>query len=456
MSRRDTGETVASGEVPIARLPASSQIGIVEVGGGRSSSVLEGGRAYRIGIHIGGASLGDVDVRMPPTAADCDVRLMFGSCAQPWLGDGRPDSRATAMLDAAARHVASREIDLWCALGDQVYSDLPSASAIVDRGVPPTATAEQLWERFEARYRDTWALPAWQHLMRGVAFYPVIDDHDIVDNFGSDPLHASAEYEPLRAAAQRAYFAFQGSRVLPPERGAQGPFDFGFRHGPIAGYAFDLRTQRCAIGRMQLLGHDQLDRFDQHVARHSDARLHVVLLSQPFLNLPRSLLGWFARLLSTGNDLDDRLSHPMWNESRAALLDRIHRLARSRPRGSVILLAGDVHVGATHELVFADGTSVPQLTSSPLAHPQPWWVSRTAQLVVGLADRFPRSQQGGREDVVLRRLESEVGGTNPYGGLNVGSLRVRTSGARTDVDFELLGVVRGDLRPVLRLPTWTY
>ncbi len=51
----------------------------------------------------------------------------------------------------------------------------------------------------------------------------ILDDHEIVDNFGTPPEHSEPAFQNLRAGALDAFYDYQGARALQRQDGARRP-----------------------------------------------------------------------------------------------------------------------------------------------------------------------------------------------------------------------------------------
>ncbi len=85
--------------------------------------------------------------------------------------------------------------------------------------------------------------------------FPIWDDHDIIDNWGSDPAHQRTPWLSVGEGARQAYYDYQGSRVLPsPDRDA---FHYSIEYGRVAIFLMDLRAERRAGKNGRLFSESQ-------------------------------------------------------------------------------------------------------------------------------------------------------------------------------------------------------
>ncbi|MBW1803564.1 MAG: alkaline phosphatase D family protein [Deltaproteobacteria bacterium] len=70
---------------------------------------------------------------------------------------------------------------------------------------------------FQQRYRQFLWMNEVQRFYADYPCYPILDDHEILDDWGSEPVHTVPEdgldYGNLRTGALRAYIDYQASRL---------------------------------------------------------------------------------------------------------------------------------------------------------------------------------------------------------------------------------------------------
>lgn len=182
------------------------------------------------------------------------LTLAFGSCHLP--------GPATA-LNRWHALAARQDIDLVFLIGDQIYGD----------GIDRIFPAASWKERFERRYTQLWNYQPVREVLRSRPHYMALDDHEVVDDWGTEPVAADRE-----AAGLLAYRTFQQAHN--PGGADASVLDYGFRRGPAAFYVSDSRTARGKDPAFPVLGQAQLQRIqrwaDSAEVRQSDLVFMVV------------------------------------------------------------------------------------------------------------------------------------------------------------------------------------
>lgn len=427
---------------------------------------LEPLRRYRFRVMTAsGEEVGEGAFRTSPEGAhDAPRELCFGflSCNQPFHKDGRLRPQSAQMLAGLHEALEAREARFLLLTGDQVYSDYPPRFSLFSREhfarvAPPgrstllDCSAEEVRALYHTRYRAFWALPEWRALQAHFPSYPMLDDHEVVDNFGSDVEHGRDRWRSVREGALAAYHDYQGSR-LDAARGAGGAH-YGVDYGDVGVFVADLRSQRRVDEgedgpQGQVLSPVQLAELEGWLRAHREAAVVGLVLSVPIAFMP----SWVARLLGAlgrSNDAVDRWSHPLFKRDRDALLGLLHAHQQHTPRQRLVLLSGDVHVGYGCEIRWKGEPArvAYQFTSSAVTHFQGPVASRLFPLL-------PRSQAqlqvGEPPYPEVNLLRGRGGrGKNPYGGVNAGVVHVgRGEDGRARLALELLGQRRGKVVPV--------
>jgi hypothetical protein len=358
-------------------------------------------------------------------AADArQLSFAFGSCHMPVhhslltpQGGEEPERAALQMLERLGGLSVDR-VDMLLLTGDQIYAD----------GIEKNFPFDSWRERYEKRYHQVWEYPEFRAIVSSRSTLMMLDDHEVVDDFGTVPVDEDRKTEALRA-----YGIFQHAHNASP---FEGRLHYHFRRGAAAFFVLDTRTQRSpsGVGDFPILGaqqfNDLLDWARSAETRASD--VIVLVTSVPFAWLPvefiREAAEDFAEDLGTGigfivsqlipaNELTlGALGHEIFDvvaklQFRAHLnspdledqwtlgrnqreLERVLTLlydlandldpATGQPRPSgrkraVFVVGGDVHMGAVHLIRSnhegRDGRNhqsnpvIYQLTSSPLSHP---------------------------------------------------------------------------------------
>jgi len=397
-----------------------------------------------------GARLGDGRFRtapVPGSAAAAKVTLGVVSCHNPFAPDGTlhpAAQRALTTAPAAFRDVGASRI-LLC--GDQMYGDLPERLSLFDpehfAKVGPRyrdsifdCTEDEVRALYQERHRIFWKPERLQALLAEFACHPILDDHEIVDNFGSKPEHSTPRWQNVRAGALAAFHDYQARRVFGDTRPAA--YDHGFRYGDVAVYVMDLRSERYSDSdEIVLASPAQFRRLEDFLRAHGDAKAVVLTLSVPLLHLPQWLMGTAVKVTGEGSDADDRWTAPRARPSRDALVDVLTRHERSHPHQRLVLAGGDIHVGAAMEVRFTDRSRTAlQLVSSALSNAQ----GRVAE-VSGAALARAASTRGRTTEAYAHAamLEGVDGADqNPVAALNMGVIDVDGTSHDTAVRVRLL------------------
>lgn len=373
----------------------------------------------------------------PASAADTPERFSIAvmSCHQPFDHAGRVMPGSEQMLRAARRVFERHQTKLVFMVGDQLYSDHPPSLSLFDQayfarlGLPGESifdcTAEQVRAIYQQRYRHFWNVEPWQALHARYPCYLILDDHDVVDNWGSDPEHQEPRWQAFRAGSERAYFDYQGSRVLPIEHPTGEGFSYSVAYGHTAAFVFDIRTQRRAGDDGQLFSPAQAAKLERFLSEQAERKLLLVVLSVPVIHLPRVLARALAELPPSGEDFSDRWSSGSHLRDRDWLLDRLHQHQLQHPRQQLVLLSGDIHIGCAQAIDYADGVSLHQLVSSPITHEASSLIQIASKLLIQCNRRI-ETASGARARVGLLRGEGSAK-QNPCIGLNVGLLEIETA-----------------------------
>ena len=354
-----------------------------------------------------GRTLASGEFTTAPEPASSDrLSFVFGSCHFPAISVNVERREALDRWEDLARR---RDYDLMLLVGDQMYGD-----DIEHLG-------NDWFERYANRYHQMWAYRPMCEVLRRTPTYMIFDDHEVADDWGSDP--DFSRLEPGREdRALDAYRAFQHSHN-PGGRDPTGPFYYSFRWGPAAFFVSDCRSQRRISVSHPMLGDDQfraLQHWARNEARQADVIFFVATVPMAFLPVEevRGLIkelekkgealkgagiGFFlagplgaaaghyigpriagkklarqdhARL--TELDLADMWTYEPNQRELAQVLELLFDLANDVVNGgkqprAVFTLGGDVHLGAMHVIASSfqkhrKNPFIYQLISSPISN----------------------------------------------------------------------------------------
>jgi alkaline phosphatase D len=372
-----------------------------------------------------------------PEAMPRRFSIALMSCHQPFNRHGKPFRSALDMLRATRRCLQQHNTKLVLTMGDQIYADYPSALSLFNERyfsqVAPqgrtrlqACTPEEVCRLYQARYRSFWGLPDWQALHAEYPCYPILDDHEIIDNWGSDPAHQTKAWEAVATGARAAYLHYQGSRVLPPTAALPASFHYAVQYGDIALFVMDLRSERRASDQGQLFSDAQEADLRQFLHDHRTKQMLFIVLSVPVIHLPRYVAQVAARVTPSGEDFSDRWSSGAHLRDRDRFLELLHAHQRQYPSQRLLLLSGDIHIGCAHEIQWDDSDlRFYQMISSGITHV----TGRLVRLAARLSIRFNRriATYDNRLSGTVRFLPGVDNLTrNPYGKLNLGIIEVTT------------------------------
>ena len=375
----------------------------------------------------------------PSDAAQSPNRFAFAvmSCNQPFDDQGCVRGNATEMLAAAKTCLDEHRAQFVFMMGDQMYADLPERLSLFDPDYFATiapegrrriqeCTTSEVRRIYQRRYRHFWNVPGLKDLFSHFPCYMILDDHDIVDNWGSDAAHHTEEWRSLGEGARWAYFDYQGARVLPPSHELPPSFDYAMTYGHAAAFVMDLRSERIADEDGQLYSYEQQRRLREFLVQHRRHKVILLVLSVPPVHLPQLVAKVSTRLAPGGEDLSDRWTAPAHLRDRDRFLKMIREHQRHNPDQRVVILSGDIHVGCLHELQWQDdGPRLFQFVSSGLTNRASWPLQMGARGLI----RLTRSVATTDEEVraAVRLLPGTRGrDNNPYAFLNLGIVQIET------------------------------
>lgn len=420
---------------------------------------------YRFRIEEGARVVGEGRFRTSPEGVEDSpdaVSFAIASCHLPFGSDGEVHGHAIPMLDAAHDILEERGVERVLFVGDQVYADMPSELSLFERShfaeVAPAGrksifdcTRDEVRRLYQERYRIFWNVEAHRRLQSDFACLPILDDHDIIDNFGTAAEHAEPRWQVLKDGALDAYDDYQALRI--GGRAAERPrsFYYSFEHGPVACFVMDLRSERHATADVvEPYTDGQLDDLRRFLARHGRQPVLFLVLSVPFMHAP----DWLAKVgekLWGGEDTDpaDRWMHPRMHGARHRLLTLLRSHQRRHPDQRLVVLSGDIHVGLASEIAWCDGTRhLLQLVSSPLSNHQGKLVEQMARLAPEMTTFVGPEDEPFGEARLLASQDDEGDGRNPFGNLNIGLVTVRRRRGEWTVQLELVGYEGSDpVRP---------
>ncbi|MFO7963115.1 MAG: alkaline phosphatase D family protein [Desulfobacterales bacterium] len=376
------------------------------------------------------------------------------SCHQPFNSRGTVRKSARLVLKAAEKCLSDHNTKIVFMVGDQMYSDYPKKLSLFDEKYFPNVAPPgrdsilsckdtEVRKLFHERYRHFWALPEWQRLHMRFPCYPILDDHDLVDNWGSVPAHQEPLWRNFITGARWACFDYQASRILPAAAAMPKSFHFSGSYGYCAYFVMDLRSERRAGPNGRIIGPQQKQDFVSFLKNSRQSKIIFLILSVPLLHLPRFLTRLIARMPPPNEDFSDRWSSGRHIRDRDWLLKTVHDHQQSNPEQRIILLSGDIHIGCVHRIDWGD--SAPnsyQFISSGFTHKTGWVVSNGSKLLIRANQHIETTDRSleARMDL-LKGLPRKR--QNPCGNLNMGIVEVDRGTNNPRVRFFLYNQRRG-------------
>lgn len=409
-----------------------------------------------------GAQLASGRFRTHPAPDRAPQRFAIGlvSCHQPFSGDGRVRASAQHMLEAACAAFEAHEVRQLVLAGDQVYSDMPGGLSLFDdrhfrdvappgRGTILECSDMEVRRLFQQRYRHFWSVPGWRDLMSRFPCSPMIDDHDIVDNWGSAEDHQTDAWQSFFRGARWAYCDYQHTLVSDPVDQLPANLDYQLELADTATYFMDLRSNRRVGADPRIVSDTQMADLERFLDSHRARPAVFVVLSVPLVHLPMRVTRLLARVPPDGEDFSDRWSSRGHARDRDAILRLLHAHQASAREQRIVLLSGDIHIGCLHRIRWQGREpNLYQFISSGITND----AGALVQVLSGLLIRGNRGIDvaGG-----LRARLQLVGGEgrrrrNPCARLNFGIVEVtrRDPGDRPTLRFLLFSHRKG--RPELR------
>jgi alkaline phosphatase D len=399
-------------------------------------------RSYRfcVTFRADGGCIGEGEFETAPERPEDTpgrFALAVMSCNQPFTDRGVFTKQSDQMLRVAYRCLQTHNTKLVFTVGDQMYADNPPPLSLLDAAhfatvAPPGrmrlhhCTPAEVRRLYQRRYRHFWSSPAWQALHASFPCYPILDDHEIVDNWGTKPAHQTPEWRAVGEGARAAYVDYQGSRVLPGGGKPPESFHYTVSYGHLGAFVMDLRSNRTGGEDGRLFSKAQGAALRHFLHEHRDKKCLCIVLSVPVIHLPRIPVKVVGYLAHWNEDFADRWSTGGHCRDRDRVLHWLAAHQRQHPRQRLVLLSGDIHIGCVHEVRWSPrGPMLYQLVSSGITNDIGVLMQSISTLLIRL-NRHVTTEDGALRARV--RLLKGVGRQrqNPYGGVNVGILEIET------------------------------
>jgi alkaline phosphatase D len=369
------------------------------------------------------------------------------------------------MLRLLPRILQENNVKFVLLTGDQIYSDYPGVFSLftnpylIRRVVPGKTsllkcTAEEVRRVYDMRYRMFWSMPPILKMYANYPCYPAMDDHEILDDWGSLPEHSGPLYPDIRLGARRAYYDYQASRVLPATNKLPRSFHYHFSYGNIGVFVMDIRSERSAVVPNQLLSVAQLDDLRQYLRNNGDKRVLLIIASVPVVHLPEWLTELGHKITGPKVDFLDQWSQPKNIPARNAFLSLLHEHQQAHPKQQVAIVSGDVHIASAFSINWRHGNKprLYQFTSSAISNLFQGWEADLSRVGPKFLTSIACPKTGlGREcsgEVGLLPAAKEAASQNPFSGLNLGLIEVQRYKDVSNLKFKLIGYHPKEERPV--------
>jgi alkaline phosphatase D len=378
------------------------------------------------------------------------VSVALMSCHQPFNDDNEYSSRRARLLRVLPQVLKDHDVKFILLAGDQIYSDVPPDRSLFYRHYTKTwkyPAGESILDwgptgvraAYQERYRIFWAGKEVQDFYANYPCYPILDDHEIVDDWGAKEVHATNKFRQIRNGAREAYFDYQESRVMKRKKNLPPSFHYSFSYGNIGVFVLDLRSQRKAGPKGQLFSPAQLNDFETFLKSNESKKVLLVMASVPVVHLPEWLVDVGASMAGHAIDFPDHWSFKRNRLDRDRFLGLIYRHQVANPRQKVILVSGDVHIGCAFKIAWKGPGKQPvlyQFTSSAISNRMKKLQTEISESPLKLTKEMELSG-GLKADTHL--LSPIKDGQNPFGGLNVGLIDIDNKGDESDVTLRLVG-----------------
>jgi len=233
--------------------------------------------------------------------------------------------------------------------GDQIYYD-------VDFPTPSGRVRDYRRNYLQSWLKDEHAA----QVLRSFPHYMTLDDHEIVDNFGTDPEEAETEQTLLRPAL-RAYQEYVGSRQPRASKRPESLY-YHFAHGKTGFFVLDTRTER-SVKDKRIIGEEQLEALEAWL-KGTAYDLRFIVSSVPFV----------AQLRPPGLDrnrerLSDKKADKWCGDAWKTQRDRIICAICAAGVDRLVFLVGDMHCTYHARMLIGDRrkrTTVHELAGGPL------------------------------------------------------------------------------------------
>jgi alkaline phosphatase D len=407
-------------------------------------------------VELGSGQFETFPEKPEDTPGKFSIALM--SCHQPFNDDGGISPVRMRLLKTLPLILKKHDVKFIMLAGDQIYSDHPERRSLFNPHytakwkIPDKESIFQ-WDgdtirkAFQERYRICWSMKDVQRFYANYPCFPILDDHEIMDDWGTFPEHQSkTKYQKVFRHARESYFDYQGSLVRNRIRSLPPSFHYSFSYGNVGVFVLDLRSERKTDKKKgQLFGPQQLAEFKKFLRDNADKKAIIIMASVPVVHLPEFITNFGALILGSNVDFSDMWSARKNIRDRDKFLKALHSHQKANPKQRVVLVSGDVHIGCAFVIKWKGRGKRPvmyQFTSSGISNrPE----KKGKKFLMKLSELGPKMlsglfvRNGPEADVSLIKGASKGKGENPYGWENVGIIEVHKKGGESRVKLKLVG-----------------
>lgn len=382
-----------------------------------------------------------------------DFSIACISCHQPFNSDGDVSQRSLRLLRVLPNILKENNVKFILLTGDQIYSDVPENFSLLNphyiktKILPNKANIMEFSESevrraYQQRYRIFWNFPEVKHFYANYPCYPILDDHEIMDDWGSNPNHKKSKFTNLFNGARKAYLDYQGSRVI-SSSSLPNSFHYDFEYGSVGVFVMDLRSERKAFKRrdFQLYSDSQLKDLETFLENNYDKHVILIVTSVPVIHLPDWLVDVGEALVGDKIDFPDHWSFKKNRDARDTFLNKLYTHQKKYPHQKIALISGDVHIGCAFEIRWKkeNNLKIIQFTSSAISNRLKQFETYASKLGPKLASDI-KCKNGPSADVsLLKSITKGSKDENPFGGLNVGIIQIKNRGNNSNINFKLIG-----------------
>jgi alkaline phosphatase D len=378
------------------------------------------------------------------------------SCHQPFNSDGSISDRSMRMLRLVPKVLDGYKAKCVIVCGDQIYADAPENFSLINphyaqKIIPAKSsifewTSDEVRRAYQERYRIFWSMNEVRHMYANYPCYPILDDHEIIDDWGSSIAHADKKFANLCQGAKEAYFDYQASRVRQRTDVLPDSFHYEFDYGSLGGFVMDIRSQRKAGKTNQLYSDKQFKDLEKFLDKNGQKRVLLIVTSVPVVHLPSWLTDVGAALVGDKIDFPDHWAYSKNLFARDRLLTRLHRHQEAHPKQRVVLVSGDVHIGCAFAIHWQNGKKpkLYQLTSSAVSNRMKKSDTYFSKVGPDMVSKLKCNDGKPSARVNLLKAAEGSDDNNPFGGLNIGIIEVTDRGDHSTVNLKLIGYPASD------------